>query len=101
MTLLLSQDALEAETETADLAPARAADPYREHDLLVRRHHLAGMIPGEIAVVLTNHGLRVRNWGITETFVRDRLGLMGLKPHRSRTFYNQTKHTYRPRPAGA
>jgi hypothetical protein len=85
-------------------APARAPDMagpverYREHDLLIRRFHIAGLVPGEIAVVLNSKGLRVRTWAVSETFVRARLDTMGLVAHHSRTVFHQSAGAYRLRP---
>jgi hypothetical protein len=77
---------------------AELAERYREHDLLIRRFHVAGLVPGEIAVVLNSQGLRVRTWAVTETFVRARLEAMDLVPHRSRTVLHQGSGAYRLRP---
>lgn len=72
---------------------------FRDHDLRIHRFHLAGLVPGEIAVVLNSQGLRVRTWAVSETFVRSRLAVMNLAPHRSRTVFHQGGNGYRPRPS--
>ena len=79
--------------------PAARSACFRDHDLRIRRYHLAGLVPGEIAVVLNSQGLRVKTWAVNETFVRGRLEAMGLKPHHSRTVFHQSGNIYRPRPA--
>jgi len=77
--------------------PAHTTDPWREHDLLVRRFHIAGLAPDEIAVVLGSKGLKVRTWHVSESFVRNRLKAIGLKPNTSRLFYQQNENRYRAR----
>jgi hypothetical protein len=79
-------------------SPSAAApgQEFRDHDLRIRRFHVAGLVPGEIAVVLSSQGLRVKSWAVTETFVRARLDAMGLRPNHSRTVFNGGR--YRPRP---
>lgn len=77
--------------------PVHAASEWREHDLVIRRFHLAGLAPTEIAVVLNSKGLRVRTWAVSETFVRNRLKALGLPPNQSRLFYAQGRNEYRPR----
>jgi hypothetical protein len=77
--------------------PARSG--FRDHDIRIRRFHLAGLVPAEIAVVLNSQGLRVKTWAVNETFVRGRLEAMDLKPHRSRTVFHQGGNSYRPRPS--
>lgn len=78
--------------------PKHAAADWREHDLLIRRFHLAGLVPGEIAVVLSSKGLRVKTWAVNETFVRNRLRALELQPNLSRDVYAQGQNLYRPRP---
>lgn len=80
--------------------PVHAASEWREHDLVIRRFHLAGLAPTEIAVVLNSKGLRVRTWAVSETFVRNRLKALGLAPNQSRVFYAQGRNEYRPRNRG-
>lgn len=80
--------------------PVHAASEWREHDLVIRRFHLAGLAPTEIAVVLNSKGLRVRTWAVSETFVRNRLKALGLAPNQSRVFYAQGRNEYRPRDRG-
>lgn len=80
--------------------PVHAASEWREHDLVIRRFHLAGLAPTEIAVVLNSKGLRVRTWAVSETFVRNRLKALGLPPNQSRVFYAQGRNEYRPRNRG-
>jgi hypothetical protein len=74
------------------------SDVYQEHDSRIRRFHDTGLVPAEIAVVLNSQRLRVKTWAINETFVRNRLTGMGLKPHCSRTLYVQGLNSYRLRP---
>lgn len=78
--------------------PVHGAAEWREHDLMIRRFHLAGLVPGEIAVVLDSKGLRVKTWHVSETFVRNRLTALGFKPNVSRNVYSQGVNRYRPRP---
>lgn len=77
--------------------PVHAAGEWREHDIVIRRFHLGGLAPTEIAVVLNSKGLRVRTWAVSETFVRNRLKALGLAPNQSRVFYAQGRNEYRPR----
>lgn len=77
--------------------PVHAASEWREHDLVIRRFHLAGLAPAEIAVVLNSKGMKVRTWHVSETFVRNRLKALGVKPNQARTIYSQGKNVYRPR----
>jgi hypothetical protein len=77
--------------------PLHAAHAWREHDLVIKRFHLAGMGPTEIAVILNSKGLKVKTWAVSETFVRNRLKALSLAPNHSRTFYAQGKNVYRPR----
>jgi hypothetical protein len=77
--------------------PLHAAHAWREHDLVIRRFHLAGLGPTEIAVVLNSKGLKVKTWAVSETFVRNRLKALELAPNHSRVFYAQGKNVYRPR----
>jgi hypothetical protein len=70
---------------------------WRDHDLMIRRFHNAGLAPAEIAVVLNSKGLKVKTWHVSETFVRNRLKALDLPPNRSRTFYQQGENRYRPR----
>ena len=77
--------------------PVHAASGWREHDLVIRKFHLAGLAPTEIAVVLNSKGLRVKTWAASETFVRNRLKALGLQPNQSRVFYAQGRNEYRPR----
>ena len=77
--------------------PVHAAAEWREHDLVIRRFQLAGLAPAEIAVVLNSKGMKVRTWHVSETFVRNRLKVLGLKPNQARTIYSQGKNAYRPR----
>ena len=77
--------------------PVHAAGAWREHDLVIRKFHLAGLAPTEIAVVLNSKGLRVKTWAASETFVRNRLKALGLAPNQSRVFYAQGRNEYRPR----
>ena len=86
-----------AKETSRDAVAQRAC--FRDHDLLIRRYHLAGLVPAEIAVVLNSQGLRVKTWAVNETFVRGRLEAMELKPHHSRTVFHQGGNIYRPRPA--
>ncbi len=83
-----------------DAGPVHAASEWREHDLVIRRFHLAGLVPTEIAVVLNSKGLRVRTWAVSETFVRNRLKALGITPNLSRVVYSKGQNLYRPR-AGA
>jgi hypothetical protein len=71
---------------------------FRDHDLRIRCCHRAGLVPSEIAVVLNDHGLRVRMWAAGEHFVRVRLEGMGLTPNRSRTVFCPGQGSYRLRP---
>jgi hypothetical protein len=84
--------------QAASLGAAVTGERYREHDLLVRRYHLAGLVPSEIAVVLNSQGIRVKTWAVTETFVRARLEAMELVAHHSRTVLQQSTGAYRLRP---
>src|SRR5438876_12448224 len=77
--------------------PLHAAHAWREHDLVIRRFHLAGLGPTEIAVILNSKGLKVKTWAVSETFVRNRLKALALAPNHSRVFYAQGKNVYRPR----
>lgn len=77
--------------------PVHAAAEWREHDLVIRKFQLAGLAPAEIAVVLNSKGMKVRTWHVSETFVRNRLKALGLKPNQARTIYSQGKNAYRPR----
>lgn len=77
--------------------PVHAGAAWREHDLVIRRFHLAGLVPTEIAVVLNSKGLRVKTWAASETFVRNRLKVLGLKPNLSRVMYAKGQNVYRPR----
>jgi hypothetical protein len=90
-----------AGTQPAAALPSPEAEPassaWREHDLLVRRFQLAGLTPTEIAVVLHSKGLRVRNWHVSETFVRGRLKALGMTPNPSRELYKQHINVYRRR----
>ncbi len=90
------QDAIETVPQPAE-EPVHAAGEWRDHDLVIRRFHLAGLAPTEIAVVLNSKGLRVRTWAVSETFVRNRLKALGLPPNQSRVFYAQGRNEYRPR----
>jgi hypothetical protein len=85
--------------DSAGVGAAVTGQCYREHDMFVRRFHLAGLVPSEIAVVLNSQGLRVKTWAVTETFVRARLDAMGLVAHRSRTVLHQSSGAYRLRPS--
>jgi hypothetical protein len=78
--------------------PDHAAAGWREHDLVIRKFHLAGLIPSEIAVVLNSQGLRVKTWAVNETFVRSRLKALELKPNMSATVYSKGANRYRTRP---
>ena len=84
-------------TAAVDAGPTHAASDWREHDLVIRRFHLAGLVPTEIAVVLNSKGLRVRTWAVSETFVRNRLKALGLAPNLSRVVYSKGQNQYRPR----
>jgi hypothetical protein len=92
-----------AETQTTQAVSVAAEEPlhaghaWREHDLVIRRFHLAGLGPTEIAVVLNSKGLKVKTWAVSETFVRNRLKALALAPNHSRVFYAQGKNVYRPR----
>lgn len=77
--------------------PVHAAAQWREHDVMIRRFHNAGLSPSEIAVVLNSKGLKVKTWHVSETFVRNRLKPLGLSPNQSRMFYMQGKNCYRSR----
>lgn len=90
-----SQPALE--NPVASEEPVHAAAEWREHDLIIRRFQLAGLAPAEIAVVLNSKGMKVRTWHVSETFVRNRLKALGLRPNQARTIYSQGKNAYRPR----
>jgi hypothetical protein len=87
-----------AAADTAE--PTHAGAMWREHDLLVRRFHLSGLIPAEIAVVLQSKGVRVKTWHVSETFVRNRLKALGFSPNTSRCYYAQGQNRYRPRMTG-
>ena len=87
----------QAVTPAADAGPTHAAAEWRDHDLVIRRFHLAGLVPTEIAVVLNSKGLRVRTWAVSETFVRNRLKALGLAPNLSRVVYSKGQNQYRPR----
>lgn len=80
-----------------DASLVQAADEWRDHDLLVRRFHLAGLTPAEIAVVLSSKGLRVKMWHVSETFVRKRLKALGMVVNTSREIFSQTDNCYRAR----
>jgi hypothetical protein len=97
--LRAKQDVLE-QPATAVVAeePRHAGADWREHDLVIRRFHLAGMVPTEIAVILNSKGLKVKTWAASETFVRNRLKALGLAPNMSRTFYAKHKNSYEARP---
>jgi hypothetical protein len=86
-----------AASTTAPDEPKHVGGDWREHDLLIRRFHLAGLVPGEIAVVLASKGLRVKTWAVNETFVRNRLRALELAPNMSREVYAQGQNLYRPR----
>ena len=77
--------------------PVHAGSQWRDHDLMIRRFHNAGLTPVEIAIVLNSKGLRVKTWHVNETFVRNRLKALGLPPNQSRTFYLQGQNRYRIR----
>ena len=64
---------------------------------MIRRFHHAGLIPGEIAVILNSKGLRVRTWHVSETFVRNRLKALGFTPNLARNWYAQVENRYRDR----
>jgi len=64
---------------------------------MIRRFHNAAFAPDEIAVVLNSKGLKVRTWHVSETFVRNRLKALGLRPNPSRVMYSQGQNRYRPR----
>jgi hypothetical protein len=81
--------------------PVHAAADWREHDLMIRKFHRTGLVPGEIAVILNSKGLRVKTWAVSETFVRNRLKALGLAPNISRTVYAQGQNLYRNRPGSA
>lgn len=97
MTLAKRRNDAPAPTAVGPAEPVHAAATWREHDLLIRRFHLAGLAPAEIAVVLQSKGLRVKTWHISETFVRNRLKALDLPPNHSRLFYRQGENRYRPR----
>lgn len=80
-----------------DASLVEAGDTWREHDLLIRRFHMAGLTPAEIAVVLSSKGLRVKMWHVSETFVRKRLKALGLVPNTSREIFSQSDNCYRAR----
>lgn len=84
-----------------DPAPVHAAADWRDHDLLIRKFHRTGLVPGEIAVILNSKGLRVKTWAVSETFVRNRLKALALTPNTSRVIYAQGQNLYRLRPAAA
>jgi hypothetical protein len=77
--------------------PTHAGAQWREHDLMIRRFHLAKLAPDEIAVVLNSKGIRVKTWPVSETFVRNRLKALKLAPNQSRFFYMQGQNRYRER----
>ena len=81
--------------------PVHAAAEWREHDLMIRKFHRTGLVPGEIAVILNSKGLRVKTWAVSETFVRNRLKALGLPPNISRLVYVQGQNLYRTRPGAA
>lgn len=81
--------------------PVHAAAEWREHDLMIRKFHRTGLVPGEIAVILNSKGLRVKTWAVSETFVRNRLKALGIAPNISRTVYAQGQNLYRNRPGSA
>lgn len=91
------QTQLDADTAQVNDEPVHAASEWREHDLVIRRFHLAGLSPAEIAVVLNSKGMKVRTWHVSETFVRNRLKALGIKPNQARTIYSQGRNVYRPR----
>ena len=96
-----SRDA-EPQADTRPAAePVHAAAEWREHDLMIRKFHRTGLVPGEIAVILNSKGLRVRTWAVSETFVRNRLKALGLAPNISRVVYVQGKNLYRTRPGAS
>lgn len=74
------------------------AAPWREHDLMIRRFHIAGLAPDEIAVILNSRGLKVRTWHVGESFVRGRLKALSLPPNASRLYYSHGQNRYRDRP---
>lgn len=80
-----------------DASLVEAGDDWREHDLLIRRFHLAGLTAAEIAVVLSSKGFRVKMWHVSETFVRKRVKALGLTPNASREIYSQRENCYRAR----
>jgi len=80
-----------------DASLVQAGNDWRDHDLLVRRFHLAGLTPAEIAVVLSSKGLRVKMWHVSETFVRKRLKMLGMIANTSRELFSQTDNCYRAR----
>ncbi len=86
-----------APAPAASEEPVHAGAAWREHDLVIKRFHLAGLVPTEIAVVLNSKGLRVKTWAASETFVRNRLKALGLKPNLSRVMYSKGHNVYRPR----
>jgi hypothetical protein len=81
--------------------PVHAAAEWREHDLMIRKFHRTGLVPGEIAVILNSKGLRVKTWAVSETFVRNRLKALALSPNISRVVYAQGQNLYRNRPGSA
>lgn len=89
---------VEIDNGSSPIDPVHAASTWREHDLQIRRFHLAGLIPAEIAVVLASKGLRVKTWHVSETFVRNRLAALGFRPNISREIYAQGVNRYRPKP---
>ena len=100
--MIAKKPAIQAPEPAAPLPdePVHAASEWREHDLVIRKFHLAGLAPTEIAVVLNSKGLRVRTWAVSETFVRNRLKALSLAPNQSRVFYAQGRNEYRPRSRG-
>jgi len=101
--MIVKKPAVEAPQDSAapqPEEPVHAASEWREHDLVIRKFHLAGLSPTEIAVVLNSKGLRVRTWAVSETFVRNRLKALRLPPNQSRVFYAQGRNEYRPRNRG-
>ena len=89
-------DQLDAPASAAP-EPVHAAAQWREHDLMIRRFHNAGLDPTEVAVVLNSKGLKVKTWAVSETFVRNRLKALGLTANQSRVFYLQGENRYRTR----
>ncbi len=88
---------VEQVTAEMEAAFVEAENTWRDHDLLIRRFHLAGLTAAEIAVILSSTGLRVKTWHVSETFVRKRLKALGLMPNGSRTISSQTDNCYRAR----